>query len=205
MSSSSKWLVLQGLANKAISLDALLHNDLKALGKKSLRIECTNPNIDLAVLINDGLLELIDNPTTKSDCHIKGEFSDFVQLLAAKDKGAAMINSPLTLSGDSQLLLKLQDAISNVELDIEHHLAPIIGDIPAHQLGKALRSSSQFIRSAAPSFVRHLQEFLIDEAKLSPSPHEFERWIQGINQCTQGVERLEARLTQWIKNRGDRA
>lgn len=202
---SSKWLVIQGMVNKAISLDSTLQNRLYSLDSKSLRIECSNPDIDIAVRITGSQIEFIDTFESKSDCHIQGEFSDFLYLLAAKDKGAALINSPLRLSGDSQILLKLQDCISGIEPDIEHHLAPLIGDIPAHQFGKAIRKGQQFIQTSAPSFVRHLQEFLVDEAKLSPSSHEFERWIDGINQCTQGVERLEARLKQWIKQRDDRA
>jgi ubiquinone biosynthesis protein UbiJ len=44
--------------------------------------------------------------------------------------------------------------------------------------------------------MRHLQEFILEEAKLAPSNNEIEQFIQVLQQTVEKTERIEALLTR---------
>ena len=130
----------------------------------------------------------------KPTASLSGPIAAYLQLLASEDKGAALINSDVAFSGNSQSLVDLQSALAELELDWESQLAPVIGDIPSHLLGKGVRHALKFGQRAASSFGRHLEEYLHEEARLLPCREEVEDFFDDIAQLKERSDRLEARL-----------
>lgn len=197
MLSDKQLTILQGLINQAIKIDPMANKRLEALDSKSLRLQCSDPSIDIQVNIEKGLVSLNPgNPDAFVDTHILGDITAFIQVLTSEDKTSSIINSSLTVKGDSQLLVELQQALMSIEFDWEYHLAKIIGDLPAHQFGKISRQGLQFLKHSSPVFKRHLQEFLLEETRLLPQQNEVDTWINDIQQTSQQLERVEALLAK---------
>lgn len=195
--------VIQVLVNKALKLDPLSQPRLQALAGKSLRIQCNEPTLDIVIAVNDESIDLItsesflqsDEGEKKSvSCHLSGDLSAYSKLFSAEDKAAALINSSLRLQGDSSLLIELDQIISHVELDWEYHLAKLIGDMPAHIIGQNSRKSWQFLRSSQPVFMRHLQEYILEEAQLCPNKLEMEQFIEAVQSADESTDKLQARI-----------
>lgn len=197
--SPNQRLLLQQLLNKAIKLDDSARWQLEKMTGKTLRLQCSQPDFDLAIAVREGFIELLSGDDIQHcDCHITGQASDFIALFNAEDKTAAMINSALNVKGDSQILITLQTILQTLELDIEYHLSRIIGDIPAHHIGQLGRHGQQLLQQGRPVFKRHLQEFLQQESKLIPTPKEFDRFVTELRQAHMQLERVEAKLQTLI-------
>lgn len=198
--SANQRLLLQQALNKAIKLDDSAKWQLEKMAGKTLRLQCTQPDFDIAIAVQDGFIELLAGDEIKNcDCHISGQAADFIALLNAEDKTAAMINSALNVKGDSQILITLQTIAQELELDIEYHLSRIIGDVPAHHLGQLGRHGQQLLQQGRPVFKRHLQEFLQQETKLIPTPDEFDRFVHSLSQTQTQLERIEAKLKMLLQ------
>jgi ubiquinone biosynthesis protein UbiJ len=207
--SEKQLIILQGLINQAIKIDPTAAKQLEPLHLKSLRLQCTEPDLDVQIRIEQGFIELTPGTDNNSEqsvtTHIIGDLSAFIQVLSSEDKTSSVINSSLTVKGDSQLLMQLQSALSSIDFDWEYHLAKLIGDLPAHQIGKLHRHGLQFIKQSQPIFKRHLQEFLLEEAKLTPHQAEMDQFANELQQCTQQLERIEAKLKKAQKLLSDKA
>jgi ubiquinone biosynthesis protein UbiJ len=86
--------------------------------------------------------------------------------------------------------------------DLEEELALVVGDVPAHQLGRLARLTAGFGRRAADTTLRNLAEYLGHErADLVPR-QEGEQFLRGVDTLREGVDRLQARLDVLARRRG---
>lgn len=190
------------LINQALSLDTQSRQRLLVLSEQRLRLECTEPDVDILLSIDKaGKIQLSDADELAVNAHLRGPLSSFMRIFADNDKASAMINSGLQLRGNSQLLLELAEILQSLDLDWEYHLAQLIGDLPAHLLGRMSRQSSQWFSRTRPVFLRHLQEFVLEEAQLSPRRDELERFIEAVQQLQLRSERLEAKIQRLKQGR----
>jgi len=187
---------LEKLIQQALALDPFALNALQKHTGKSVYIECTDPAIGIVICINELGVSLANFSDQHTDSHLKGELAAYIELLSAQDKVSTLINGNLRLKGDTQWLLDIQKILQDLNLDWEFQLAKLIGDLPAHWLGKLSRDAFSWISSTRPIFWRHLQEFIQEESKLAPNNTEIEQFIDQVQQLHEQAERLEARLKQ---------
>jgi ubiquinone biosynthesis accessory factor UbiJ len=198
-------LSLQALSlviNRALELDALTSKQLSAFANQSLRIECSEPAFDFVLLIDErSKVQLSPYQAQTVTTHIRGHLSAFVQLAQSEDKASAMMNSGLYLNGNSQFLQDLSVVLQHLDIDWEYHLADKIGDLPAHLLGKLGRQGQAWLAQKQPLLTRHLQEFVLEETKLSPRHDELEQFIQDVQQLKFRTEHLEAKLQRLLQGK----
>lgn len=194
-------IILQGLINRAISLDEKSSYRLQRLAGKSLRIECTEPYFDCLIYIEAQhivLSTISENRDTLKEpvvtTHIQGSLSSFFEIASASDKAAALINADIRLIGDSQLLIDLQQALNFIDLDWEYQLAKLVGDIPAHLLGDFGRTTVSHLVRLKPIFFRHLQEFIQQETRTAPLQTELDDWQKELVQTRQQIDRITAKV-----------
>jgi ubiquinone biosynthesis protein UbiJ len=100
----------------------------------------------------------------------------------------------VTISGDAQLAQQFRELAQLLRPDLEEDLAQVLGDVPAHQLGRLARLGAGWTRKAATTTLTNLAEYLGHErADLVPR-NEGEQFLRGVDTVREGVERLEARL-----------
>lgn len=195
MIAAAQLQTLSALINQTLALDHLACKRLSQLAGKRLRLQCTEPALDVIISVdNIGQIALLPADDQPVNTRLSGSLSAFMQLLASDDKASAMINSGLHLKGNSQLLLELGDILQQTDLDWEYHLSRMIGDLPAHLLGKISRHGQQWLGNSRPVFARHLQEFVREEARLTPHRDEIDQFITDVQQLALRTERLQARL-----------
>lgn len=185
---------LEAAIAAALKLDPGTQQKLSQLDGLVFSIECTEPALHIYVAINKNALELRHQWEGRPTTTISGPATEFAKVIAAKDKGAALVNSGLSLIGDSQALLQLQEILADVDLDWENALSEVIGDVPAHLIGKTARHVSAWSKQARETFLRHLEEFIHEEARLSPSKLEMDDFINDVQKLAQDSDRFAARL-----------
>lgn len=185
---------LEAALNRALALAPGGAAALSGQEQQVFALHCTAPAVDVYLEpLAEGvrLMGVYDGPVTTS---IRGKAEDFAELATATDPAATLINGNLELRGDSTALIELQKTLSTLEVDWEAPLVDALGDVAGHQLATALRGAFSWSRQAGDSLARQLEEFIHEEARLSPPRLELEDFYSDVRDLDLRVERLASRV-----------
>lgn len=186
---------LERAANTALDLSPHSRCELAALDEVVIGIECTRPVFSVYLQpTRDGGIRLMGHYDGELATRVRGSGSDFAELANSADPTATLINGGLELRGSSAPLIALQGVIAGLDIDWEAPLVATLGDVAGHQLAQLLRSLFGWGRHAGSSLTRQLDEFIHEEARLTPPRAEVEDFYADIHTLTQQVDRLQSRL-----------
>lgn len=191
---------LEAALNRALQLAPATAAELAQLQDSLFALHCTSPAVDLYLQPGEDSIRLMgiyEGPVTTS---VRGQASDFAELATAEDPAAALINGSLELHGDSAPLIALQKALAGLDMDWEAPLVDSLGDVAGHQVAQVLRAAIGWGSQASSSLTRQLDEFIHEEARLTPPKLELEDFYRDVQQLEQRVERLQSR-TQRLRRR----
>ncbi|MCZ6829789.1 MAG: SCP2 sterol-binding domain-containing protein [Gammaproteobacteria bacterium] len=185
---------LEQALNRALQLDPRSGEQLAALTGKVFQLRCSNPALELFLFPDANGIKLTGYWDGDITTGISGQAADFAELATAADPATALINGNLELAGDSAPLIELQSILAGLDMDWEAPLVNNLGDVVGHQLAQGLRGLFGWGQQASASFIRQLDEFIHEEARLAPPRQEVEDFYQDLEQLNLRVDRLQARL-----------
>lgn len=185
--------------NRALELAPETRAQLEPFADDVFALHCTAPPLD--VYLRPGgqglqLMAVYDGPVTTS---VRGVASDFAELAMAKDPAATLINGQLELDGDSAPLLELRSILAGLDMDWEAPLVSAMGDVAGHQFAQMLRATYGWGRQATASLTRQLDEFIHEEARITPPRLELEDFYRDVQALGLQVERLASRVERLRK------
>jgi len=122
--------------------------------------------------------------------------------LAGESADAVLQRGEVAISGDAELAQKFRELARLLRPDLEEELSLLLGDVPAHQLGRLARLTLRWSRRAAATTLTNLAEYLGHErADLVPR-NEGEQFLRGVDAVREGVDRLAARIALLSARRG---
>ena len=114
--------------------------------------------------------------------------------LAGESAAAVLQRGEVVIGGDAELAQKFRELARLLRPDLEEELSLLLGDVPAHQLGRLARLTLHWSRGAAGTTLANLAEYLAHErADLVPR-NEGEQFLRGVDAVREGVDRLGARI-----------
>lgn len=186
---------LERAANAALQLSPHSRRDLAELGDIVIGIECTQPVFFVYLQpTRDGAIRLMGHYDGELATRVRGSSSDFAELANSTDPTATLINGGLELKGRSAPLIALQGIVAELDIDWEAPLVDTLGDVAGHQLARMLRGLFDWGRHASSSLTRQLDEFIHEEARLTPPRAEVEDFYSDIQNLIQRVDRLQSRI-----------
>lgn len=99
----------------------------------------------------------------------------------------------VTIRGDAEVAQKFRELAMLIRPDVEEELSKLIGDTPAHQALRLVKSVTGFGRRAAETGVRNMAEYLAHEKRDLISGPEAEDFYRGVEKLREDLDRLEAR------------
>ncbi|MCR9107025.1 MAG: SCP2 sterol-binding domain-containing protein [Gammaproteobacteria bacterium] len=190
---------LEAALNRALRLAPRQGAELAPFEDAVFALHCTSPQVDVFVHPGAGSLRITGHHEGHVTTSIRGSAADFQALAASRDPAATLINGNLELDGDSGPLIELQKVLSTLEVDWEAPLVNTLGDVAGHQLAQLLRHAFAWGRDASKSLTRQLEEFIHEEARLSPPPLELEDFYADVRELGQSVERLQLKAQRLRK------
>lgn len=111
--------------------------------------------------------------------------------LAAKDEAAMR---EVKFEGDSELAALLADLSRHLEWDIEEDLSRMVGDIAAHRIVDAARSTHAWQQEAGERLTANLAEYLTEERRAFITARDLDDLARANELLRDDIARLEARL-----------
>ncbi len=110
------------------------------------------------------------------------------------DAQQALQRGDATITGDAEIAAGFRELTWLLRPDPEEELSLILGDVPAHQLGRLARGALAWGRGAARSAWRNGADYLAHErADLVPR-REGEQFLRGVDALREDVDRAAARI-----------
>jgi ubiquinone biosynthesis accessory factor UbiJ len=127
-----------------------------------------------------------------------------LSLLALTSDSAQSVlqRGDVAISGDSDVAQGFRELAELLRPDLEEELSLLIGDVPAHQLGRLGRLAAAWGERAAHTTLRNLAEYLSHERGDLVSRNEGEQFLRGVDALRESVDRLQARLELIARRRG---
>ncbi len=184
---------LESLLNRGLPRSVRARALCAELGGRRLAVEA--PAVARLVIESDGAALRIRRGEAPADASIVG---GPLSLLIV---GGGLSREPITrgeveIRGDADVAEKFQELMRLLSPDLEEELSLVVGDVPAHRIGRLARGAADWTGRAAATLWRDLGEYASHERQdLVPRP-EGEGFLRGVDALREDVDRLAARLEQ---------
>ena len=98
------------------------------------------------------------------------------------------------IRGDAELAQKFRELAWLLRPDVEEELSQVLGDVPAHQIGRFARAVFGWTQKATSTTVRNVAEYFAHERQHLVSRPEGDQFLKGVDVLREEVDRLDARL-----------
>ena len=106
----------------------------------------------------------------------------------------ALEDPSVDLSGDTQVLVDLQNIFADLRLDSEAELARWIGPVAAHAVGQLVRTGRSWSASTRSSLETAIRDYLTEETRHLVGRREADSVALNIHELRLRLDRLEARV-----------
>ena len=140
-------------------------------------------------------MQLARDPLAPTDAEISGGPMSLLAL-AGSSPEAVLQRGDVQIAGDAELAQKFRELAMLLKPDLEEELSKVIGDVPAHQIGRFTRAALNWTQRAAATTVQNAAEFFAHEKRDLVPRAEGDQFLKGVDTLREDVDRLEARLNQ---------
>ena len=186
---------LETAINTALKYDPGTVRDLSELEGQVLLIDCSMPTMRLAIETNQQKIILHNNWDGEAAVTVQGTMVALVKMAVNASDTSSFANSGVQLSGNLETLHRLHKILSKLNIDWEAALADLVGDVPAHVIGSAVRKSAKVSTESLQRASSALVEVAQEEFEIIPSQNRFEQFKQNIRQMSADTDRIAARLS----------
>jgi ubiquinone biosynthesis protein UbiJ len=116
--------------------------------------------------------------------------------LAGDSPQAVLQRRGVDVRGDAAMAEKFRELGMLLRPDLEEDLSQLIGDVPAHQIGRFARMAASWGQRAVSTTVQNFSEYFAHERRDLVSRNEGEQYLRGVDLLREDLDRLEARLEQ---------
>ncbi|HCB43675.1 MAG TPA: SCP2 domain-containing protein [Pseudomonas sp.] len=178
----------------ALARDPVTARRIDALAGKRILVSSRQPDWQLWLMPAPGTIKLTTNSDAPADVELHAPASLLARLLVSSDRKAVLQDPDIELLGDSQVLIALQNALADLQLDGEAELARWLGPVAGHAIGSALRRSHQWGRDSRASLRQTLAEYLTEESRQLVGQTEARARAEQLHDLRLQLDRLEARV-----------
>jgi ubiquinone biosynthesis protein UbiJ len=179
--------------NTALKYDPATLRELSTLEGQVLLVDCTSPALRLAIQTSHQQIILHSNWEDEAAVTLQGSLIALAKMAANASDTSSFAGSGVQLSGDLETLHKLHKILSQLDIDWEAALADIIGDVPAHMIGLALRKSADIAQQNKQRITTALTEVAQEELQIVPSRNGFEQFKKEVRGMASDTDRLIAK------------
>jgi len=186
---------LQLAINQAILLDPDMPAKLYPFDHKVIEMVILPLGIRFYLRFFQGVVYLAKDSPKNPDTIIHSSPLGLIRLsFLPSSKMRSLFNDQIRISGDLELGQSLKKVFDEMDIDWEGHLAYFTGDVAAYHLGKVFRKGRRFQERCLSSFKKSTQEYMIHEARLTPSQQELDGFCEDVDDLRLRAERLLAHV-----------
>jgi ubiquinone biosynthesis protein UbiJ len=140
-------------------------------------------------------LHCAHDPSGAADADISGGALSLLQLAGSAPENV-LRSGAVEIRGDAQIARQYRELGRLLVPDPEEELALLVGDVPAHELGRVARGALRWGHGAGQTALQNFAEYFSHErADLVPRA-EADAFMSDVERLREDADRLEARINQ---------
>ncbi len=194
------------LASIETSLNAWLKLDARTLPKfnnmqgKIICLHVTGLELKLYFLPDKNNIAVMGNYAGEPNTTIKGAPITLMRLGMSNNSGKTLLESGASIEGDTHLGAEFSRILSEVDIDWETILSQFVGDTVAYQVGQLVAGSAKWLEEQQSLIQAETSQYLTEKAQLIPAEAEINHYLDQVDELRMSVDRLEARVNNYIKD-----
>jgi ubiquinone biosynthesis protein UbiJ len=180
-----------GTLNRVLRLDPETLGRLGELEGKTIRIDLGQGESAFTLFVEPSAqgLRLRGESERPPDVTLRGSVPVFARL--ARTGIAA---GELQISGDIELGSRFKRILEGIDLDWEEPLSRAVGDVAAHEIGRALRAAGRWSKDAARALAQDSAEYLQEEVRILVPRVRVEEFFSAVDDMRTRADRLQKRI-----------
>ena len=180
----------------AISRDPLTAKRLGALEGKVIQICASAPAWQVYVLPREGAIDLQQHCEIEPACRVKAPTRLLAQLAVSSQRQSLLQDPEVILSGDTQVLVSLQNIVADLRLDGEAELARWFGPVAGHAMANVLRTGRDWGKQTHENLTQSLGDYLTEEVRQLVGQPEARAAADELHALRLQLDRLDARVSR---------
>jgi len=190
-------LGLEEAINRVLALDERAVRRLAAFHGRVIGVEVLGLALRWYFVPDaSGRLQVLGSVEAEPDCLMRAAPLDLMRSALAEHKEDALFAGRLEILGDTDLAHRFSEILADMDMDWEEQLSRLVGDVAAHETGKAVRSAGRWADRTGRIAEHDLREYLQEEVRLLPTSYEVDDWQNEVDRLRDDVERLAARIAR---------
>ncbi len=166
-----------------------------AAGGKTITVSCTStPRWQISLSIHHDRIMLLSAPQDHPDASVTGTRRALSRLLFSDDPAAALHDPDIELRGDVQLIQRLHRALTDLDINWQDLLGPVLGDIGTRAAANSWEHGRDTVMKAADALKRDITDFVQEEAALTPTRQQTQHFTEELDALRLRLDRLQARI-----------
>jgi ubiquinone biosynthesis accessory factor UbiJ len=182
---------IEKLLNRSLPRSPRAQALAAVLANRTLAVELTGAG-RVILTSTGGRLQIQRDSGVPADARLSA--GPFSLLALARGRSPNLAGTGATISGDAEVAQQFSELLGLLRPDPEEELAQLLGDAPAHHLGRVARAAVDFGNRAAHTAVQNVAEYLAHERRDLVPRAEGRPLLDGIDALRDDVDRFEARL-----------
>lgn len=182
---------LENILNRGLPRSVRARQLCAELAGRRLAIEA--PALARVLVESTGTSVTLSRGTGAADAEIVGGPLSLAVLSGGASEDP-LRRGDIEIRGDAQIAQRFQELLRLLAPDPEEELSLLVGDAPAHRVGRLARGTLDWTRRAATTLLRDIGEYASHERRDLVSKQEGEPFLRGVDALREDVDRFEARL-----------
>lgn len=183
----------------AIQQDPLTAQRLAALQGRVILIHSRKPALSIYLLPGSEGIHLANNFEGEVDCALSAPATLLAQLALSHERQQLLQAPEVELSGDTQVLVQLQNIFAGLQIDGEAALARWLGPVAAHALGSLGRDGRNWLSNSQSTLQQSAAEYLTEEGQQLVGRAEADHAAAQIHELRLQLDRLDARVHRLLQ------
>ena len=188
--------------NDLLALDPVTVDRLSHLAGVVIEIRCIEPALSCFARLENRHVRLVGYNEGTVDVILTGS-ATCLALLARSRKDQSSDIEGLSITGQPELIEKLQHIHNDMELDWERLIIQMFGETPGHILAQSARLFGRQIHHGRSMFDQNITGYLQEELYLIPCRTEIDHFSDQVKQLQMSLTRLSAKINQNFPSESD--
>lgn len=172
---------------------------VRDLEGSSFVLEIEGPGLKCALVARDGGIAIEEGATVPT-ATVRATPLDLLAL-ARRSSVASLRGTHAEIRGDVEVAERFGELFKLARPDFEDELARWIGDLAAHEVGRATRGLIAWLYRAREALALNTAEYLQEESRSLPAALEAQAFYTDVERLRDDVERAAARLARLEQRR----
>jgi ubiquinone biosynthesis accessory factor UbiJ len=189
--------------NAYLNLDPESKQRLHKLQGKIITIEFLPFHFIFQCLFSEHGIDIKTDDLLKADTTIRGTPMQMLGVMITKDNRHRFFADDLKIEGNAELGQQVTELFDELQIDWEEHLSRLVGDVPAHHIGRLIQNIGSWLHNTEQSVTQDTSDYLHEEAAWFPSDVALQDFYDEIDTLRMDVDRIEARIKQGMESLTD--